>query len=147
MASFWFSFKPTDVLPPLLVVVVSIDPSESETLCMTFTLVLADLVLLKRIDIRIVIEYHRTDVVLHQPLDNRRGTRGTTGMQQNLSAPIWNNNRRFLHLLIYKKLAFADFSTAKLIIFLYMSVNLPKKHVYSMIISYLCQMNATKNFT
>jgi len=68
-------------------------------------------------------------------------------MQQNLSAPIWNNNRRFLHLLIYKKLAFADFSTAKLIIFLYMSVNLPKKHVYSMIISYLCQMNATKNFT
>ena len=98
-ASLWFSFESTDVLPPMFVVVVAINPCESETLCMALTLVLADLILLKRIDIRIVIEYHRTNIVLHQPLDNRRGTRGTTGMQQNLSAPVWNNNRCFFHLL------------------------------------------------
>jgi len=52
-------------------------------------------------------------------------------MQQHLFTTLRNNNRRFLH-------RFSLFSTAKVTIFLYLSVNLPKNHVSYMIISYFC---------
>ena len=61
-------------------VVVAINPREPQALRMTLTLILADLVFLAGIDIRIIIEDRGTDIMLHQPLDNGRGTRSATSM-------------------------------------------------------------------
>ena len=93
----WFVLQAADAFTPLFMIVVTIDPRQSQCFRMAFTLVLSDLIFLTGPDIRIVIEYRRTDIMLHQPLDNRRGTWRTTSMQQNLLNPLRNYNRRFLH--------------------------------------------------
>ena len=80
-ASFRLTFQPADILTPLFVVVIAINPGHSETLGMTLTLVLSDLIFLTRKDIRIVIENGRAYIMLYQPFNNGRRTRCTTGMK------------------------------------------------------------------
>ena len=99
--SLGLSFKSADILLPLLMVVVAINPFQPQALCMALTLILTDLVFFAGEDVRIIIEDHRTNIMLYQPLDNRRGTRCTTGMQQHLLTPLWNNNCRPLHLSLF----------------------------------------------
>jgi hypothetical protein len=83
-------------------VVVAINPGESETLCMAFALVLTDFVFLEGKDIRIVIENGRTNIMLYQPLYNGRGARGATSMKQYLASQIlWYYNRRPFHFSIF----------------------------------------------
>jgi hypothetical protein len=49
---------------------VTINPLNSEAFGMAFTLVLADLVLLKGVDIGIIIEYGGTHTIIEQPFNN-----------------------------------------------------------------------------
>ena len=69
-SSFGLPFESTDVLTPLLMVVVAVNPCQAETFRMALALVLADLIFLTGKDVRIVIEYRRTDIMLHHPLHN-----------------------------------------------------------------------------
>ena len=79
-------------------VVVTINPSDAETFCMTFALLLADIVFLTRIDVGIEVEDGGTDVVLQHPLDNGGGAGGTTSVEENLVEPFWDEDVvLFLH--------------------------------------------------
>ena len=71
-ASLRLALQSTDPLSPAFVIVVTINPPEPQTLCMTLALLLADFVFLARIDIGIVIKNGRAYIVLHQPLDDGR---------------------------------------------------------------------------
>ena len=65
-------------------VVVTVYPLNTQTFCMTLALLLADFILLKRVDVGVEIEDGGTDVVLQHPLDNSGGAGGTTGVEENL---------------------------------------------------------------
>ena len=69
-APFRFVFESADILLPLFMVVIAINPRKTKTLCVALALILANLVFFARKDVWIIIEYRRTDVMLHQPLDN-----------------------------------------------------------------------------
>jgi hypothetical protein len=51
-------------------VIVSVNPLDSKTLRMPFALVLADIILFTRIDIRIIVEDGRSHTMGKHPLDN-----------------------------------------------------------------------------
>ena len=63
-SSLRLSLQSAHILSPLLVIIVAIDPGQTQPLRMTFTLLFADLVLLPGPDIRIVIEYRWMDLML-----------------------------------------------------------------------------------
>ena len=69
-APFRLSLQTADALQPMVVVVVAIDPPDTEALSMALTLVLADLVFLKGEDVRIIIEDGGAHVVGQHPLHN-----------------------------------------------------------------------------
>ena len=71
-APFRFTLKATHILSPLVMIIIAINPSETETLCMAFTLVLADLIFLTGKDIGIIIEYCWANPIGEHPLHNRR---------------------------------------------------------------------------
>ena len=80
-------------------VVVTINPSDAKTFCMTFALLLADFILLKRVDVGVEIEDGGMDVVLQHPLDNGGGAGGTTSVEENLVEPFWDEDVvLFLHV-------------------------------------------------
>ena len=83
-ASLGLTLQSSDNLQPLLMIVVAINPLQSKTLCMPFTFLLADFILLTREDIWIEIIYGGTDVMSKHPLHDSRRARSTTGMQQYL---------------------------------------------------------------
>lgn len=64
------AFQAKDAVQPLFVVIVTINPLNSEAFGMAFALVLADLVLLKGVDIGIIIEYGGTHTIIEQPFNN-----------------------------------------------------------------------------
>ena len=70
MTTLRFPLQTIDASKPRLVVVVTINPLQSETIRMTLALVLAYLILLTRIDIGIEIEDDRFYAVGQQPLYN-----------------------------------------------------------------------------
>ena len=72
----------TDVVLPLLVVVVAVDPLQSEALGMSLALLLANLVFLAWEDIGIVIENGGAQTVCKHPLNNGRRTRGAAGVEK-----------------------------------------------------------------
>ena len=95
-APFWLFLKTANVLQPLLMVVVSVNPSYAKTLCMALALLFTDLILLTWPDVWIVIEYGRAHAIGKHPLYNGRRTWGTAGMQQHLPTSLRHYNRRFL---------------------------------------------------
>ena len=71
-ATFRFSFQSPHCLQPSFMIIVTINPSDSETLCMALALLLSDIILLSGPDIRVKIKDGRPYVVLHHPLDDSR---------------------------------------------------------------------------
>ena len=67
---FGLVLQPADVTTPCFVVVVAVNPTDAQTLGMTFALVFSNLVLLTRPDIRVIIEYGGAHAIVHQPLNN-----------------------------------------------------------------------------
>ena len=71
-SSFGLTLKATHILSPLFMIVVAVNPRKTQTLCMSLTLVFANLIFLTGENVRIVIEYRRTNPIGEHPLDNRR---------------------------------------------------------------------------
>ena len=70
MSTLRFTLKSLDTATPRGVVVVAINPLNAQRLSVAFTLVLADVILLARPDIGIVIENRGAHTIGQQPLDN-----------------------------------------------------------------------------
>jgi hypothetical protein len=51
-------------------IVVAINPFQAQALCMALALILANLVFFAGKDIGIIVKDSRSDIMLHQPLDN-----------------------------------------------------------------------------
>jgi hypothetical protein len=84
-------------------IVVTVNPAQPQTLRMALAFLLTDLILLTRKDIRIVIKNSRLQFMIHHPLDNRRRTWCTAGVQQHptlflFQKPIRQNDCWSLHL-------------------------------------------------
>ena len=73
-----------DALEPLLVVVVAVNPLQPQTFGMALALLLANLILLARPDVRVIIKDGGLYVALHQPLYNSRRAGGAAGVEKNL---------------------------------------------------------------
>lgn len=79
-ASFRLFLQSADTLPPCLMVVVSVYPANAQRLGVTLALDLADVVLIARPDVGVIIKDGGAHVVLQQPLDNGRRTGCTAGV-------------------------------------------------------------------
>ena len=75
-----------DLLPVLMVIII-IDKVQSVRVAVPAALVPADLILLQREDIRVAVEYGRADTLLEHDLDNRSGTWGTAGVEEDIRLP------------------------------------------------------------
>ena len=97
------SFQSAYILSPSVMIVVAVNPTQPQTLRMALAFLLTDLILLTRKDIWIVIKNSRLQFMIHHPLDNRRRTWCTAGVQQHptlfpFQKPIRQNDCWSLHL-------------------------------------------------
>ena len=79
---FRLTFHATDATQPFRMVIVAINPAQPQALSMPLAFLLANLILLAGPDVGVIIIYNRCHLMLHQPLNDGRRTRGTAGMQQ-----------------------------------------------------------------
>ena len=91
-APFGLMLQPFYGAKPLFMTPVIVYPLDSQTLCVPFALVLADLILLERVYVRIIIIDHWLDPMRQQPFYNSAGTGGATRVQQHFRAPLRNDN-------------------------------------------------------
>ena len=95
---FWLVLQPANARTPSFMVIITINPFQSQTLSMALTLVFADLIFLTRPDIGVKIVDRWTHAIRHQPFHNSRRTRCATSMQQHLVTTLWNQNSRLFQL-------------------------------------------------
>lgn len=88
---------PPNKLQPLVVVIVAVNPTDAQRLCVPLALLLADLVLLTWPDVRVVVEDGGSHAVCHQPLHDGRRAGGAACVQQYFRTPFRNFNGSILH--------------------------------------------------
>ena len=80
--AFGLMLETLNLLEPLFVVIIAVNPWDVEAVGMAFALVLADIVFFAWVDVGIEVKDGRTDVVLEHPLDNGGGAGGTTSVEE-----------------------------------------------------------------
>lgn len=80
--TFGFMFESLNLLEPVVMVVVTIEPGDVEAVGMTLAFIFANVVFLMGVDVGVEVKDVGTDVVLEHPLDNGGGTGGTTSMEE-----------------------------------------------------------------
>lgn len=91
-----------NLLEPLLVVVITINPRYAETVGMALALILANIVFLSGVDVGVKVKDGGADVVLEHPFDNGGGARGAACMEQHLMKPFgYLYVVLFLHLYLF----------------------------------------------
>ena len=81
---FWLMLQPLGDTLPVLMVIIIVDEIQPVRSAITAALILSDLILLKRENIRITVENSRADTLFEHDLDYCTGTRGTARMEKDL---------------------------------------------------------------
>jgi hypothetical protein len=96
---FGFVFETLDLLEPLFMIIIAVNPGDVEAVGMTFALILSDVVFFTGIDVGVEVEDSGTDIVLEHPLHDGRGARSTTGVEEYLVESFGNDDIvLFLHV-------------------------------------------------
>ena len=80
LAALRLMFQSADGLPPCIVIIIIVYPSDAEALGVPLAFGLANLVLLLREDVRVEVVYHRAYIMRQQPLHDGRGAWCATRM-------------------------------------------------------------------
>ena len=80
--SFGFVLETLDLLKPSLMVVVPVNPRDTETVGMAFAFVFADFVFLAGVDVGIEVEDGGADVMLEHPFDDGGRAGGAAGVEE-----------------------------------------------------------------
>ena len=100
---FGFVFETLDLLEPLFMIVIAVNPGDVEAVGMTFALILSDVVFFTGIDVGVEVEDSGTNIVLEHPLYDGRRARSTTGVEKNLVESFGDDDIvLFLHIECFR---------------------------------------------